>query len=313
MIALHRRILADTIRNQAFARALKAAIIPGKTTVVDIGSGTGFLAFLAAKLGAKHCYLIEEHAETLELSKKLAIENGITNCTFILGNSMAVELPEKVDLIVSETLGHFAYEENIIEIAGDARKRFLKPSGKMIPQSMELFVLPVINKRPHRMINAWDRVKLGLTFDAAKELSLSKMHFCVFRKGDLLPVTQARMWDAVDLSKDNESERSATVQWKFSKASHVYGFALWWKTVLWKGIELSTSHMAPPTHWGQVFIPLHVPLHVGRGETLEVALESDSWYRTGVHLRWDACVLNAKKQRVAAESMDTRHSHLVLV
>ncbi len=58
MIEYQRVILGDTIRNTAFMEALEDAIEPCKTVVADIGSGTGFLAFLASKIGAKECYLL---------------------------------------------------------------------------------------------------------------------------------------------------------------------------------------------------------------------------------------------------------------
>ena len=52
-IEYHRTLLADRVRNAAFHEALRRVIVKGKTTVADIGAGTGFLGFLAAKLGAK--------------------------------------------------------------------------------------------------------------------------------------------------------------------------------------------------------------------------------------------------------------------
>ncbi len=57
-IELHRKLLGDRVRNEAFQAALKKVIKPGKTTVADLGAGTGFLSFLARQLGAQHCTLI---------------------------------------------------------------------------------------------------------------------------------------------------------------------------------------------------------------------------------------------------------------
>ena len=51
-IEYHRTLLADRVRNAAFHAALQRVIVAGKTTVADIGAGTGFLGFMAAKLGA---------------------------------------------------------------------------------------------------------------------------------------------------------------------------------------------------------------------------------------------------------------------
>lgn len=51
-LEFHRAFLADDIRNLAYKRALELAVQPG-ATVLDVGSGTGILSFLAARAGAE--------------------------------------------------------------------------------------------------------------------------------------------------------------------------------------------------------------------------------------------------------------------
>src|SRR6185503_7889877 len=79
LIEFHRTILADRLRNEAFHEALRRVIVPGQTTVADVGSGTGLLGFMAARLGAKRVYLYE-HGDVLALSKTLARRNHIRRC-----------------------------------------------------------------------------------------------------------------------------------------------------------------------------------------------------------------------------------------
>ncbi|MBT6273043.1 MAG: hypothetical protein HOI95_02800, partial [Chromatiales bacterium] len=50
-VSLHLAMIRDKVRMKAFHQALKASIRPGDT-VVDIGTGTGVLAILAARCGA---------------------------------------------------------------------------------------------------------------------------------------------------------------------------------------------------------------------------------------------------------------------
>src|SRR5882762_7077378 len=78
-IEYHRTLLADRVRNAAFHAALKHVIVPGETTVADIGAGTGFLGFLAAKLGAKRVDLYEA-AEIAEGARKQLRENCLAEC-----------------------------------------------------------------------------------------------------------------------------------------------------------------------------------------------------------------------------------------
>src|SRR5262249_21141693 len=69
-IEYHRTLLADRVRDGAFFAALKQRVVPGTSTVADIGAGTGFLGFLAAGLGAKRVDLYEA-AEIAALARKL--------------------------------------------------------------------------------------------------------------------------------------------------------------------------------------------------------------------------------------------------
>ena len=119
MLELQRKLLGDTVRNAAFRDALKKAVVPKKSVVLDVGSGTGFLSFLAERLGAKECWLVES-GDVAVLAEQLAAANGMERCRFVHAHSGDVPLP-KADVIVSETLGNYALEEGIIGTMNDAR------------------------------------------------------------------------------------------------------------------------------------------------------------------------------------------------
>src|SRR5689334_15629289 len=105
-IEYHRTLLADRVRNAAFHAALQRAIVPCETIVADIGAGTGFLGFLAAKLRAKRVALYET-AEVASVARKLIKHNRLANCRIAQVHSTEVAEPDKVDAVVSETLGNY--------------------------------------------------------------------------------------------------------------------------------------------------------------------------------------------------------------
>src|SRR6188508_1291959 len=111
-IEYHRTLLADQIRNAAFHEALRRVIVKGQTTVADIGAGTGFLGFLASKLGAKRVDFYER-ADIADVARKLLRHNRLTNCRIAEIHSTDVATPDRVDVVVSETLGNYPFEENI--------------------------------------------------------------------------------------------------------------------------------------------------------------------------------------------------------
>ncbi len=154
-IEYHRTLIADRVRNEAFQRALAAVIRRGETTVADIGAGTGLLALMAAKLGAREVFLYEA-AEVAGVAAKVLKANGARNCHLFPCHSTEMQNPPKVDVVVSETLGNYPFEEHIIETLNDARARFLKPKGTIIPRRLEQLVAPVVTDRIHRELSAWD-------------------------------------------------------------------------------------------------------------------------------------------------------------
>ncbi|MFQ5738828.1 MAG: SAM-dependent methyltransferase, partial [Acidobacteriota bacterium] len=62
---------------------------------------------------------------------------------FIRGLSTRLDLPEKVDVIVSDQIGRFGFEAGLLGYYQDAGQRFLKPGGTMIPSRVGLNVAPV--------------------------------------------------------------------------------------------------------------------------------------------------------------------------
>jgi len=58
MLEFHRKLLADGTRTLAFREALRRAVNAGDV-VVDVGSGSGVLAFFAVEAGARKVFAIE--------------------------------------------------------------------------------------------------------------------------------------------------------------------------------------------------------------------------------------------------------------
>lgn len=309
MIELHRKLLGDRVRNRAFYNALKAVIVKGQTTIADIGSGTGFLSFLACALGAKECVLYD-YADILDVSREIAKANRIGNCRFIKRHSTDVRRGPNVDVVISETLGNYALEENIVETLSDA-KRFLKPGGIVIPVSIEQCIAPVTSPRILEEIDIWNGIGYGLDFSRAREISLNNMYVKRVRQSDLLDQADAvRKWDIVDFRKDNASIREATVQWRVGRGVRVYGFALWWDAELVRGIHLTTSPSSPRTHWDQIFLPVVEPIVLKRGERLTVDLKSDSRMQVKINLSWRVRAFDVRGTLRASMSLDMRKGHL---
>ena len=307
MIECQRLLLGDAVRNDAFFRALQEVIVPGDTTIADIGSGTGYLSFLAEEMGAKRCDLYEVSADLLALSKRIAKANAVTRCTFVHAHSTSVKKPAAVDVVISETLGNFAYEENIIETMNDA-KRFLDPGGVLIPQTLKQFVAPVTSPRLYEELNVWNDLGHHLDFNAAKEVCMNNMYVKDVSPEDLLG--EGAEWDTVNFLEKNSSIRDREIAWTFASKNMLYGFAVWWEAQLTDAVSLSTSPWAPPTHWKQIYLPLIDPLPMKKDWTATLRIRSDSRYAVKIHVQWETSINDEQGRMIQRVKQDMRKGQI---
>jgi protein arginine N-methyltransferase 1 len=309
-IEYHRTLLADRVRNAAFHAALARVIVKGETTVADIGAGTGFLGFLAAKLGAKRVDLYER-ADVAAVARKLLRSNRLSNCRIAEVHSTDVASPDRVDVVVCETLGNYPFEENIVETLNDARERFLNPGGVIIPRAVEQFVCPVTTGRFHGELAAWDDVGYGLDFTAAKTMTLNNIYVRTFQAEDLLhKAAAARAWDQLAFDRRNKTTRTGEASWPAKKRTTVYGLALWWSAELADGVALSTGPLDPRTHWEQLYLPVLAPITVEAGQTLAARLRSTTSYERGTNLTWTLTVSDAAGREVERQALDLEKGFL---
>ncbi len=309
-IEYHRTLLADRVRNAAFHAALERVIVPGETTVADIGAGTGFLGFLAAKLGAKRVDLYEA-ADVAGVARKLLRENRLPNCRIAEVHSTEVASPERVDVIVCETLGNYPFEENIIATLNDARARYLKPGGVIIPHAVEQFVAPVVGERYWRELAVWDEVGYGLDFEPAKVMSLNNIYVRWFEPGDLLDGdAAAKSWDKVTFDRRNKTTRAGETSWRLRQPATIHGLALWWRAELASGVNLATGPLAQRTHWEQLYLPALAPIEMAAGQTLTARLRSTTSYERGTNVTWTLIVTDKSNHEIARQALDLEKGYL---
>jgi protein arginine N-methyltransferase 1 len=293
-IEFHRRMLADRVRHDAFRAALEQAIRPGQSTVADIGAGTGILAFFARQLGAREVWLYDP-GPALGLAEAVAARNGIDGLHFVPARSLDVDDPPLADVVVAEVLGNFAYEEDVLETLRDAR-RFLKPGGTLIPQSIVQWAAPVTSDRFERDLASWHSVGFGLDWSDAERMTRNNMYVFAIEPGDLL-AAPAASWDALDFSGAIDSRRGGTATWRLAADTPIYGFALWWACTLARGIELTTSPGSPRTHWDQIYLPLLTPVAGCAGDEIVLSVVSETGgTESGIEVRW-----TVEQKRAGAE------------
>lgn len=231
----HRRLLADGERNRLFHEALAETVTAG-STVLDIGSGTGIWAVTAAMLGARRVVAIEYEPLLTGAIRAMAEENGVADRVEIIsGDSRQVALGREFDVVISETIGHLVFDESIVSIMIDARERFLKPGGTLIPRTVRLIAAPASLES--------ERLPVGIAPRATFFESLSmNIPIALTDRSMLKLFDEPRELVAADLMSADRmpdlTEMSAT--WEWTGTDEINCFAVWAEADLSESVRVTT-------------------------------------------------------------------------
>jgi amino acid adenylation domain-containing protein len=239
-------------------RAAIAKLVRGKT-VVDIGTGAdALLARYSIEAGAKRVYAIEMLPESFDRAARVLAQNGLeSRIHLIYGDATRAELPEEVDVCVSELVGMIASSEGAAAILNSAR-RFLKPDGVMIPQrcttQIAAAALPETLAREPRFTEISgpyaERVfaHVGRPFD---------IRICVnhFPKSCLL--SNSAVFEAMDFIGTTPERFESELRLTVIKAGRLDGFLLWLTLDTAPGEHLDA--FVDRAHWLPVFFPAFSP------------------------------------------------------
>lgn len=274
-LELQRRMVSDRWRTDAFAAALKDVVRPGDR-VLDVGTGTGILAMLAARLGASQVFGIDA-SEIAKTAANLVKANGLSEQVRILrGPAEELRLDAPVDLIVSEWLGHFAFVENMLDDVLFARDQNLKAGGRMMPAAVDLCFAPVDD--PYLYFRDgpgfWRREVHGLDLSSLEALEVRQGRAVQTRvdpSGLLAPASRLLHVDVAEADVDAPFGLY-DLRFEVARDGVLSGFAGWFVAELSPSVALDTGPGAPETHWSQTWFPF--PLRpVRAGEVLDVFVD----------------------------------------
>jgi protein arginine N-methyltransferase 1 len=265
-------MIVDRLRTDAYARALRQAVEPG-AIVVDIGTGTGGLACLACQYGAKKVYAIEPD-DAIEVAREVASANGFADrIQFIQELSPQVTLPEQADVIVSDLGGVLPLFQHHIPSIIDARSRFLKRGGTLIPRREVIWVAAAAAPELYeRHVTPWERNGYGLDMQVARRIGTNEWRKCRARPHQLL--LEPRRWTTLDFPTIDRADVSGELSWSVSTAGTAHGLILWFDADLGHDIGFSNAPGAPEIIYGQAFFPWSHPVTLAVGDTVSVSLKA---------------------------------------
>jgi protein arginine N-methyltransferase 1 len=170
----HDLMLADRVRNRTYARAIARNVRAGDV-VVDLGTGTGVLACLAARQGARKVYAIDHNP--VDRARALAQGNQLSNVEFRQIHSGAFDPAEPADVIIQEQIGGTIFDERMIPNVTALRDRILRPGGRILPNRFDIYLEPVELRQERVIPLLWEHRVEGLDFSALRSLALREPRY----------------------------------------------------------------------------------------------------------------------------------------
>ena len=280
---VQKNMLQDAVRNHAFEAAIRAAVQPGDI-VIDLGTGTGILAIWAASAGAERVYAIEE-TDVANAAEGVVKQNGYADrITVMRTNSGLLELEQRADVLIAELVGHFLFEEGILEYVADVRERLLKPGAKIIPASAEVFIAPVELRVPFEELTYWDTWKWP-DLSSIRRSAADSAYVHAIAQGELI-ASPTKLFE-IDFSAESPGRLTSQACFRVSRNARCDGLAGWFGLDLGNGVSLSTGPADPPTHWRQCLFPFYSPVTLQSGEELTCGFDIETLINTA-RWRWKA-------------------------
>jgi SAM-dependent methyltransferase len=267
-ITIHKTMLNDQVRTRAFERAIRETVRPGHR-VLDFGCGTGILSFFAARQGARTVYAVDQSG-FIRAAQNIAKDNELENIVFIHGDENDIQLPEKVDVIVSEFMGHFLFWERMLESVIKMRNRYLEKGGIMIPEQVTLHAGLVSDESLYWNLSYFRTRPYGFDFSSVADWPFYHTELVTLKSGQILPMT-ARLGE-IDLATCKEPPSTFSGMAVSDRRATVYGLCGWFSARLSERVTLGTGPADPETHWSQVFFPFLSPLEIPEGTEVHIEI-----------------------------------------
>ena len=276
--AWHIPMINDDERNAAYERALKRAVTPD-SLVLEIGTGSGLVAMMAARAGARQVVTCEAVPILAELAKETVARNGFADRITVLSKrstqvELGSDLPEKADVFVSELINIGMLAPNMLPIIQHARANLVKPDGQIIPQAAVVWCaliqcdhLASIN--PVRSIVGFD---MG-AFDIFRSPGYAQIDLGADPHQMLS--ARVRVLD-FDFRKAMKTEDLRPLAIIANRSGTCHGVCFWFDLILDDETTYRSESRSRTNHWKQAIHFFPEPVEVEQGDRLDVAAGYDN-------------------------------------
>ncbi|MFM2370333.1 MAG: hypothetical protein RIS85_55 [Pseudomonadota bacterium] len=266
----HRGYLVDSRRVAKYSQAVSRIINPGDV-VVDLGCGFGILGLLCLKAGAGKVWGIDG-TNAIDVAGEAMGRAGLGDRYACIGDqTFRAELPEKADVIICDHVGYFGIDYGIIEVMHDARERFLKPGGRVIPERLRLYLAGVRSDACRSLVDLWDTADVPQEYNWLRSYAVNTKHAVNLRHDAI--VTEPVEVGSVMLGEPAPGSLPFKATLVADEDGVIDGIGGWFDCDLGGGVAMTNSPLARDCITrSQMFLGFEKPLAVKAGDTIEVSV-----------------------------------------
>jgi protein arginine N-methyltransferase 1 len=266
----HYGYLSDPVKIARYAAAINKVVRPDHV-VMDLGCGSGLLGLMALRAGA-HKVLFVEEGSIIEVARQTVTKAGFAaRAEFLRCNSYEVALPDRVDVILCDHVGYFGFDYGVLDLLADARDRFLKPGGIIVPTEIELRTAPIESEEGRTLVARWHDGSIPDDFAWVAKPAANSKHALYAKPGDLLAEPTALA--TLELGATAEAFFNWTVDLRFSRGGRLDGLLGWFDCTLQDDTRMTNSPLADDKlSRPQAFLPLAEPVSVHADQFLRATI-----------------------------------------
>ena len=274
LLQYHAFCLTNTgTRLTQYERAIAAVVRQGDV-VLDLGTGSGLLAVLACRAGARRVYAIEA-SDAVQMGTLLTSTTEFAErIEFVHATSQKVALSEQVDVIVGDIHDTFGFQPGGLASIMDVRDRLLKPGGTLIPQATELMIAPLEAAALYaREIDVWNGCVHGVGLSSIRPFAVSHVHPGRFDSDQLL--SPAAAIGTLDLARATSLHFSGSAVTTIHRDGIAHGLCGCFVTTLAGDIRMgNVPGDSSTTNFAQAFFPFDQPAPVAAGDEVSISIDS---------------------------------------
>lgn len=269
----HRGYLVDMRRAALYEVAISKTLTVGDK-VADLGCGFGVFGLMCLKAGASQVWGIDS-TDAIDIARETAVRAGFGEKYHCLESStFRAELPELVDLLICDHVGYFGVDYGIINLMADARKRFLKPGGRMIPERIDLFLAGIRSENCRSLLDSWEAREIPKDYAWLRSYVVNTKHVVDFVPTEV--ATAPVQVGSVTLGDDYPDTIGLKASLVADEDGVLDGIGGWFNCELGSGVRMTNSPLAREAMTRhQIFLGFEVPLAVKAGEVIEVSVRFD--------------------------------------